>query len=225
VVHLQQKLAIRGIVFDLDGVLLLSSAIHDESYRQVLKPYHIRDFDYSRFSGMRTRDCIRTILTENGIPAADAEVRAVAEAKSRLALDRCLAENPIAPNCIPVLTALRELYSLALASSGSETSVNAFIDRNALRPLFQCILHGNDVVHAKPAPDIFQKAFARLDLPAQECMVVEDAVAGIQAAKAAGALACGILTTRSECDLRHAGADLVIQRLDDLLAFSTATFA
>jgi beta-phosphoglucomutase len=207
----------RGIVFDMDGVLLLSSTIHDESYREVLKPYGIRNFVYSRFSGMRTRDCLGMILRENQIPVADFELRALAAAKSKLALARCKAENPIAPDCVRVLGALATGRGLILASSGSEASVNWFIDSNGLRPLFRGLLHGEEVIHAKPSPEIFERACALLDLPAAQCMVVEDAVAGIQAAKSAGAIACGISTTRSESDLLEAGADFIIRRLSDLL--------
>jgi beta-phosphoglucomutase-like phosphatase (HAD superfamily) len=95
--------------------------------------------------------------------------------------------------------------------------VNAFLDRNGLRRFFQYVVHSGDVLSAKPAPEIFELAIERLGLMPAESLVVEDAVAGIQAAKAAGAVACGIPSTCSAEELARAGADLIIDQLEDLL--------
>ena len=73
------------------------------------------------------------------------------------------------------------------------------------------------VVNAKPSPEIFELAIRRLGLRAADSLVVEDAIAGIQAAKAAGAVACGIPSTCCADDLVRAGADLIIDELEDLL--------
>jgi beta-phosphoglucomutase len=116
-----------------------------------------------------------------------------------------------------VLRSLSQTHKLALASSASAATVNAFLDQNGLRPLFQCVVHSGDVRQAKPSPEIFQTAFLRLGLAPANCLVVEDAIAGIQAAKSAGAAACGIPSTCAVSELLAAGADLIIDRLEDLL--------
>ena len=149
-------------------------------------------FSYARVAGLRSFDGIRAILRENGIELPEEQMARLAAAKSRIALAHIVEENPIVPGARGVLEALYKRAKLALASSASPASVDAFLDRNNLRSLFHCVLHSGDVRNAKPSPEIFELAIRRLELGAASSLVVEDAVAGIQAAKAAGAVACGI---------------------------------
>ena len=201
----------------MDGVLLLSSRIHEAAYREVLRPFALADFQYARYAGLRTRDAIDTIANDHGIRISETERDALAAAKTQIALKRIVEENPIAPDGRVVLALLAEYFRLALASSASGPAVNAFVDRNGLRPLFGCILSGGDVSHAKPSPEIYQLACKRLGLAAEECLVVEDAVAGIQAAKGAGASACGVPGTYTHDELEQAGADHVVGGIEELL--------
>lgn len=213
----------RGIVFDMDGVLLNSSPIHAAAYQEALRGLPITNFSYARVAGMRSLDGIRAILQENGLQLPGANVAALAEAKSRIALVRILQENPIFPGAVALLEELAARTHLALASSASEAAVNAFLDTNVLRHLFRCVMHSGNVRSAKPAPEIFEAAIAGLGLRPADSLVVEDAVAGIQAAKAAGAVACGIPSTCSAADLQHAGADLIIDALEDLVQIGAVT--
>lgn len=201
----------------MDGVLLASSAIHEAAYRQALGALPVGEFDYSRLAGLRTRDAVRMVLAENHIALSDDGVEVLAATKSRLALERIEAENPVAPGAHQVLETLSERRMLALASSASPATVNRFLDHNQLRRFFRCVLHSGDVSNAKPSPEIFQTAARRLGLAPSSCIVIEDAVAGIQAAKAAGAVAYGIPNTCPAVQLEDAGADLIIDRLEDLL--------
>jgi beta-phosphoglucomutase len=206
----------------MDGVLLHSSPIHAAAYEEALREVPSRNFNYARVAGMRSSDGIRAVLKENGIELSEEQINALASAKSRIALARIAAENPIVPGAGAVLEALSERVKLALASSASPAGVNSFLDRNGLRPLFHCVLHSGDVRNTKPAPEIFELAIRQLALDAASSLVVEDAVAGIQAAKAAGAVACGIPSTSSVEELERAGADLLIDRLEDLLELGAA---
>ena len=201
----------------MDGVLLASSPIHEAAYRQALSALPIRHFDYRRLAGLRTMDGIRAVLTENGIALPEQQVDALAAHKSGIALQRIIAENPIVPGATQVLRSLSQTHKLGLATSASPAAVNAFLDQNALRPWFQCVVHSGDVRRAKPSPEIFQTAFLCLGLEPANCLVVEDATAGIQAAKSAGAAACGIPSTCSVTELEAAGADWIIDSLEDLL--------
>jgi HAD superfamily hydrolase (TIGR01509 family) len=201
----------------MDGVLLDSSPIHAAAYLEALGSYSIPAFQYSRLAGLRTKDGIRRVLSENGIALAEQEIDSIAAAKSKIALERMVRENPIVPSARAVLESLSRRRKLALASSGSAASVNAFLDCNGLRSFFECVLHSDDIANAKPSPEIFLTAFHRLGIAPEKCLVVEDAVAGIQAARAAGGVACGIPTTCAVNDLEQAVADFIIDRLEDLL--------
>jgi len=201
----------------MDGVLLDSSPIHAAAYVEALESLPIHTFQYSRLAGLRSKDGVRRILSENGIALAEREIDSLAAVKSKIALERMVRENPILPGACAVLEALSRRCKVALASSGSAASVNAFLDCNGLRSFFECVLHSGDIVSAKPSPEIFLTAFHRLGIAPEKCLVVEDAVAGIQAAKGAGGVACGIPSTCASCDLEQAGADFIIDTLEDLL--------
>lgn len=205
----------------MDGVLLDSSPIHASAYREAVAALPVGSFDYSRLAGMRSRDGMLALLTESGIALADDQLDALAATKSRIALERILAENPIFPGVSDVLRALSPTHALALATSASRPSVDAFLDRNGMRAMFRCVVHSGDVPRSKPAPDIFEAAARRLNLPPLDCLVVEDAIAGIQAARTMGAVACGIATTCTCEQLVAAGADCIIDRLEDLLELAT----
>jgi HAD superfamily hydrolase (TIGR01509 family) len=209
--------SLNAVVFDMDGVLLDSSPIHAAAYVEALGSFPIHTFQYARLAGLRTKDGVRRILSENGITITEEQIDNIAAAKSKIALERMARENPIVPGAGAVLAALSRRCKLALASSGSAASVNAFVDRNGIRSLFECVLHSDDIASAKPSPEIFVTAFHRLGIAPEKCLVVEDAVAGIQAARAAGGVACGIPTTCPACDLEQAGADFMIDTLEDLL--------
>src|SRR5574341_920636 len=117
---------IRGIVFDLDGVLLQSSACHRAAFEAVLRPLGVTDFDYRRYAGWRTADAIEDTLRGAGrLPDANT-IAMLADAKSRLARVKLAASQPVPADCLPVLRQLSDCYRLALASSGSRRSVELF---------------------------------------------------------------------------------------------------
>ncbi len=206
---------VRAVVFDLDGVLMLSTGIHDAAFRAVLEPLGIHDFVYQPFAGMRTKDTLQAVFEARGVQGAD--VNALALRKTQLAHERIRAENPIAPGCLETLTALHRRFPLALASSASPENVAAFLETNACRQLFAVVLDGTSVRHAKPSPEIYQAAFRQLGFDPGDCLVVEDAVAGIQAAHQAGARICGIGPPAEAQRLLDAGAAIVISQLEELL--------
>jgi HAD superfamily hydrolase (TIGR01509 family) len=174
----------KAILFDMDGVLTDSTAIHAWAFNEILRPYGIR-VDYPRIAGMRTLDVMIMLLAEHGV--RDVDPAKLAAAKSDAALRRMREENPVVPGALDVVERLSAKFPLALASSGSPESVGAFLEMNAAWPLFQAVVTGADVPAAKPAPDIYLEAARRLGVPPGECLVVEDADAGAQAARAAGA--------------------------------------
>ncbi len=210
----------KGIIFDMDGVLLDSSPLHDHAYREAFTGLPVRQFDYRSVAGMRTDEAVRAVLKENAIPFTEEQVASLASAKSLVARDLIARKNPIAPRCSEVLNALAAQHPLALASSASEATIDVFLTQNGLRAKFVSVLHGGDVHSAKPAPDIYRLACQRLRLSPSECLVIEDAVSGVQAAKAAGTAVWGITTTSTADQLTRAGADRIIAGLEDLLVLA-----
>jgi HAD superfamily hydrolase (TIGR01509 family) len=209
-----------ALVFDLDGVLLDSAPCHNRAFEEVFKPFGILDFDYRKYAGRKTADVIEEVLRGAGLEPAPQLISKLAAEKSRLAREELREANPVTPDCIPVLTQLSREYALALASSGSRASIELFLTSNRCAHLFRSVLCGDDVSCAKPHPEIYQRTFATLDIDPGAGLVVEDAVAGIQAARAAGAGAViGIEGTCSASQLSTAGASEVIRGISDLPRF------
>jgi beta-phosphoglucomutase len=210
-----------AIIFDMDGVIIHSSPLHERAYREVLHDLPIVSFHYPAVAGMRTDQALRRILAENGVPFTETELAARSEAKSRRARQLLADENPIDSQCHEVLTKLAARHKLALASSASRQTVEQFLDRNHLHDSFVSVLSGADVAFAKPAPEIYELSCARLGCPPSHCLVIEDAVSGVLAGKAAGTTVWAITTTCGAKELKEAGADAIISRLDDLLVLAS----
>jgi HAD superfamily hydrolase (TIGR01509 family) len=119
---------------------------------------------------------------------------------------------------LPALRALKAAGArLALASSADHIKINHNL-RVAGIPagIFDAVIGGEDVARKKPHPDIYLLAAERLGVNAVDCAVVEDAISGIAAGKAAGAAVIGVATSFSPEELREAGADIVIRDISEI---------
>jgi|GEM_PF-51356 len=210
---------IRGVIFDLDGVLIESADCHRAAFQQVLRQLGVDDFEYAPYAGWRTREVVEDVARSRQLNLSEESINAAARQKSLLAR-KLLQERPaVAPGCESLLANLAASYRLALASSGSRTSVASFLKLTGSRSLFFSVLSGDDVAHAKPHPEIYLRSAAALGLSPCECVVVEDAVSGVQAARAAGAQVVGLSGTVPAKTLREAGAHAVASDLSELAKF------
>jgi beta-phosphoglucomutase len=210
---------VTGLIFDLDGVLIQSRSAHARAFQQVFSECGIRDFEYDDFAGWRTAEVFREVFRDRHISEVnDAMISDCSRRKSQLARELIAAERPIEADCIPVVRELAGRYRLALASSGSRQSVNSFLDSTGLGDVFRSTLSGDDVAFAKPDPEIFSRSIEALEAQPQECAVIEDAVAGIVAARRAGAHGIGFGNTNTEA-LSAAGAGCVVGSLRELAGF------
>lgn len=213
---------IQGIIFDLDGVLIDSSVCHSNAFQAVFARHGIRNFDYATYAGRRTPDVVEDVFRRSGIPLDLEVVTQTALDKSRLARQFLAEREPLAEDCLDILTQLAGRYSLALATSGSRASLEAFLDLANCRPLFRSLLSGEDVTNAKPDPEIYRRSVEALGIPSSRCVVVEDAVAGVEAAHQVGVTVVGMAGTCPEESLHRAGAAHIIHRLPELPALLAA---
>ena len=205
-----------GIIFDLDGVLIDSSVCHRDAFQAVFTLYGIHDFDYAAYAGRRTPDVVAEVFRRAGIAADSGVITQTAQEKSKLARQFLGEREPLAEGCPQILEQLAGRYVLALATSGSRLSMETFLGLAKCRVLFQSILSGEDVTHAKPDPEIYRRSAEALGIPPSRCLVVEDAVAGVEAGRAAGAMVIGLTGTCSGEALQQAGAAYVIHKLPEL---------
>ncbi|MBV7246107.1 HAD-IA family hydrolase [Streptomyces sp. MW-W600-10] len=198
---------ISAVLFDVDGVLLDSAGAHRRvwdawSAARGLDPEKVWELTFGR----RPEDTVRDVAAQLD-PAAERQV-----------LDRLLEREM--GSIQPVEGAPDLLESLsgspwAIVTSGDRDFVAArFAATGLALPAVQ--VYGSDVQHAKPAPDCFALAASRLGVAPAECLVVEDAPAGVRAAVAAGCFAVGLTTTHTGDALARARARLCVDSLADV---------
>lgn len=199
---------LRGVIFDMDGVLTdsepLICAAAMGMFRE--KGVVVKPEDFVPFIGTGENRYIGGVAERYGV-ALD-----IAEAKRRT-YELYLAMVPgrlrAFPGAVAFVNACRSHgLRLAVASSADWIKIEANLNAIGLPPGgWDAIVTAEDVPHKKPAPDIFLAALAKLRLAAGECVVIEDAVNGIQAARAAG-IRCVAVAQSFPAD-RLADADLV----------------
>ena len=183
---------IKGIIFDCDGTLADTMPLHWRAW-QVIAARHRLDLPESRFyalGGVPSRDILKMLSVEQGIPI---DHLAVAREKEAEYLPLIAQVEPINT----VVGIAREHYGkipLAVASGGTRHIIGQVLEHLGIRSLFQTIVTSEDVVHQKPAPDIFLEAARRIGVPPEQCRAYEDTDLGLQAIRAAGMEAVDVRT-------------------------------
>jgi beta-phosphoglucomutase len=195
-----------GVIFDMDGVLVLTEQAHWQSWLAVAKPRGVK-LEYAAFLscfGRINSDCVPILF---GPDITIAEYREIADRKESAFRDIIRADMPLAPGIRSLLAELKSYGKrLAIGSSAPPENVNLVLDSGNIRSFFDAVVDGNQVQRGKPAPDVFLRAAFLMNVPPAECAVIEDAPTGIHAAVAAGMLAIAVTTTHREEELRAAGA-------------------
>ncbi len=196
---------LRGIIFDLDGVLTDTAELHFRAWQRLADEEGIA-FDRAaneRLRGVSRADSLRLLLGGREVPAGAFD--ALLERKNGYYLAQLtdLGPGDVLPGAERLVDdALRRGLSIAVGSASR--NARTVLARLGLTERFHAIVDGNDVERAKPAPDVFLLAAQRLGLAASSCVVLEDAAAGIDAARAAGMRTVGIgpAETVGHADLR-----------------------
>jgi beta-phosphoglucomutase len=204
----------KGVIFDMDGVLVNSYHAHYESWR-ILGRRHGREIAEQAFAatfGQTSREIIRGYW---GDTIGDEQVAQFDQEKEALYREILQKHFPEMPGASDLLTRLHEAgFALAIGSSGPPENVQTVRQYLQAGDLFQASVNGMDVKHGKPQPDIFLAAARKLNLLPNRCAVVEDAPVGVEAARRAGMAVVAITGTAPREKL--AAADLVIDGFTQL---------
>jgi beta-phosphoglucomutase len=184
---------IRAFTFDLDGVLTDTAEYHYRAWKRLADeeglPFTREDNEHLR--GVSRRDSLMLIL--KGRPYPEDQLQEMMERKNRYYLEFIKEVSPhdLLPGAKELLEELRAAgYMTALGSASK--NAGEVMDRLGIRSLLDAVSDGYSVERQKPAPDLFLHAAAQLALRPAECVVVEDAAAGIEAAKAGGFRTVGL---------------------------------
>jgi len=206
--QMHSKIPDVAVLFDMDGVLVLTEQAHWQSWLEAARPRNV-ELSYQAFKscfGRINPDCIPILLG----PWSPEDSLAIAEEKEDAFRRIVRAKVPLVPGIVELLTALSDLGArLGVGSSGPPENVKTLIDGGGLARFFAATVDGAQVTRGKPAPDVFLIGAQRLGVSPAACAVIEDAPVGIRAAVAAGMLAIGVATTHPERELRDAGAAYV----------------
>ncbi len=207
-----------AVIFDMDGVIIDSNPFHVRKWETLLTEHGI-PFDRAALPkqvlGPRNGPTLRRFFGEALTPEFQQRLCEELEVRFRRAFGPHARPFPGVERLIGECQANGVL--LALASSAMSKNVNFIVDTLDLRASFQVILNGDEVAKAKPYPEIYEKAAAKLSLKPADCVAIEDSFVGIAAAKSAGMKCVGVASTFSSEDLRdETEADLVIPNLEAL---------
>lgn len=215
---------IQGIIFDLDGVLVRTDAFHYAAWKSIagLLGIPFTRADNVHLLGVGRRASLDVLLERyNGTPLTEKEKDALCERKNVLYRQQLSRLSPadVTPEVRRTLGSLRA-RGLRLAVGSSSRNARLILEKTNLLPAFDAVADGTSGGRSKPEPDIFLHAAGLLGLSPASCLVVEDAPAGIEAARAAGMTAVRLgSSARPEGD----GADYTVGSLSELVQLLTET--
>lgn len=187
---------IKGVIFDLDGVLVSTDELHFKAWKKLAKELGIMDFtkeDNKKQKGVSRMESLEVVLSKGSIQYSDTEKMELAERKNKYYVDylKELNEEAVLPHVIETLQMLRSKKILIGVGSVSKNTP-MILERTKLEPYIDKVSCGLDITKSKPDPEVFLVAAIKLGLPNEACLVVEDSAAGIVAAKAAGMKSLGV---------------------------------
>lgn len=212
---------VKAVIFDLDGVIVSTDDCHYRAWQRMADEEHIpfsRQIN-ERLRGVSRMDSLAIILEKATRTYGEAEKEAMAARKNAYYVELIgrLTPADILPGAMDVLTALKARgVKVAIGSSSRNTPV--ILRQIGLSDFFDAVADGNQITRSKPDPEVFLLAARLLGLPAADCLVVEDADAGVEAALAGGMKALGVGSAASNPRATYRAADLAAVTLDTILA-------
>ena len=207
----------KAVLWDMDGVLVDTAPFHFQAWRELFQSLGkaFADADFRRTFGLRNDAILRDILGE----LAPAEVERLAQRKEGLYREKIEGRVTAIPGAIDLLRRLQQGgRKMAIVSSAPGENVRVVLRSLGLEGVFEAVVAEEDTLKGKPDPQGFLLAAEKLGVAAGECVVLEDAPGGVEAAKGAGMRCIGLATSRPREAL--AGADLVVDSLEEAAVYS-----
>jgi beta-phosphoglucomutase len=211
---------IKAVIFDLDGVIVTTDEFHYRGWKR-LADEEVFYFDRKineRLRGVSRLESLEIILEKAGRKYSREEKTRMAERKNSYYLDqlRTLSPDDVFPGVRNIMKGLKDKgIMIAIGSSSKNTPV--ILQKIGMEESFDAISDGNQIKRSKPDPEVFLLAASKLRIPPDQCLVVEDADAGVEAAINAGmkCLAVGSASANPKAHLRAANLSEV--NMDQLL--------
>ena len=185
----------KAFIFDLDGVVVDTAKYHYLAWKRLASKfgYDFTEEDNAQFKGINRMACMKILSNLIGRQFSDMESVSLSDIKNEWYIEYIskMDKDEVLPGFIDFIADIRKIGGrTALASASKNAAI--VLDRLELRECFDVVVDGNDVQRSKPDPQVFQLAAKKLGAKECECIVFEDAQAGIDAAKSANMYAVGI---------------------------------
>ena len=209
----EYHLPFKGVILDMDGTLIASTEADFLAWKSTFTDYG-KELSYETYFpmlGMKSQDVIRKILKLDGEDVDQALSKKMAHFEEIMNVKGI---EPI-PHAEDLLIKLHQLpIKVALATSSRKMKMRLVMKKLDFLKYFDEAVTGEEVHNSKPHPDIFLLAAKKLNLAAEDCVVIEDAANGVTAAKSAGMKCIAITTTHNRAQLEH--ADIVIDTFEEI---------
>lgn len=206
-----------AVIFDWDGTLGDTQHVIVVSFQRTLAEINCKVSDeyIERRIGIGAKETFEEILRAAKTPFNEETIRRLVTRKSELQVE--LADQvKLFPGARELLQRLHGKRKLALASMNNRSVISRLLETKDVKQFFDAVLTAESIAHSKPDPEIFLKAAATLNVPPQKCVVVEDSLFGVKAAKSGG-MGCVAVTTGvySKRELEPEKPDLIVETLED----------
>lgn len=216
---------IRAVIFDFNGVLVDDEPVHCDLLREVLaeEGVGITEAEYHEtYLGYDDRACFEAALASANQPFDRERIDELIARKAMRYAQRAEHGLPLFPGAAECVAALGQRWPLAVCSGALRPEIELALEQMGVRKHIISIVAAEDTTRCKPDPQGYLLALESLrvmaggggpDLEPSECLVVEDSLAGIASARAAGMPAVGVVHTYTREELESAGASAVLERL------------
>jgi len=205
------------IIFDLDGVLWDSNNIHYMAYSYVINKEKLTPPLYKHIYGKKTIEVMSSLLKDKYGEINNNDLVRLVQEKQDVANHLLMSNIIINSDVISVLSKLSVNYKLAIASSSSMRNVNLFLRlANLQENFFDTIVSGDDVISAKPSPEIYNLVVKKCNISPLNCIVIEDSISGIKSALSAKIKCIVLEGTHSSYELKKYNIYKFIKSLDEL---------
>jgi len=188
-------MSLKGCIFDLDGVLVDTARFHYLAWRRLALElgFSFSEEHNEALKGVSRMASLEILLSVGNLKIDEARKEILADRKNQWYVEYISSMTPgdVLPGSLELLKALRKAGILIGLGSASKNA-GIILGRTKLLPLFNTIIDGTRVHKAKPDPEVFLTAADEMNILPDECIVIEDARAGIEAARAAGMKCVGI---------------------------------
>jgi beta-phosphoglucomutase len=221
---------LRAVIFDFDGVITDSEILHLRAFNKVLAQFDIeikkKDY-YTKYLGYTDFDCYRKFIQEGILKIDKKKIPGLVEQKDHIFKELAKTEGRTIEGVREFLEMLeKNNIPMSICSGALLTEIELILDEAKLRPFFQVIVSAEHVKKGKPHPDGFLRTLKRLNrvIPSQagiqkpiiakQCVVIEDSLWGLQAAKAAGMHSVAVTNSYDADQLQL--AEKIVDSLKDL---------